>query len=78
VWSGLLFEIGRAWPFLADTIFYAAPPFALLFLREDLHGEAAAGVGPLWLATGTGLRWIPRHPLIRAAILLLAAANLAC
>jgi predicted MFS family arabinose efflux permease len=74
--GGLLFGLSRALPFLADAVSYAAAFVALLFLRKDLRGEATAPEEPLWRATVTGLRWIWRHPLIRAAILLIAASNL--
>jgi predicted MFS family arabinose efflux permease len=74
--GGLLFGIDRALPFLADAISYAAAAVALLFLRTDLRSEPATPAEPLWRSTVTGLRWIWRHPLIRAAILLVAASNL--
>lgn len=74
--GGLLFGIDRALPFLADAISYAAASIALLFLRKDLQNETTAPAEPLWRATVAGLRWIWRHPFIRAAILLVAATNL--
>jgi MFS family permease len=74
--GGLLFGLDRALPFLADAISYAAASIALLFLRKDLQIESTAPAEPLWRATVAGLRWIWRHPLIRAAILLVAASNL--
>ena len=74
--GGLLFGLGRGLPFLADAISYAMAAVALLFLRKDLRSESAAPAEPLWRSTLTGLRWIWRHPLIRAAILLVAASNL--
>lgn len=74
--GGLLFGIDRALPFLANTISYVAASAALLFLRKDLQSTATAPAEPLWRATLTGLRWIRRHPLIRTAVLLIAATNL--
>ena len=74
--GGLLFGVDRALPFLTDAISYAAAAIALLFVRKDLRSEATAPAEPLWRATATGLRWIWRHPLIRTAILLIAASNL--
>jgi MFS family permease len=74
--GGLLFGLDRALPFLTDAISYAAASIALLFLRKDLQSESTTPAEPFWRATVTGLRWIWRHPLIRAAILLLAASNL--
>jgi len=74
--GGLLFGIGPALPFLADAFSYLVASIALLFVRRDLQNPATAPADPLWQATTTGLRWIWRHPLVRAAILLLAASNL--
>ncbi|RSM52817.1 MFS transporter [Actinoplanes sp. ATCC 53533] len=74
--GGLLFGLDRALPFIADAISYAAASIALLFLRKDLQSAATAPAEPFWRATVSGLRWIWRHPLIRTAILLIAASNL--
>ncbi|GAB3824262.1 MFS transporter [Dactylosporangium cerinum] len=74
--GGLLFGLDRTLPFLVDAISYAAASVALLSLRKELRTGPVAPAEPLWQATATGLRWIWRHPLIRAAILLIAASNL--
>ncbi|WP_051808648.1 MFS transporter [Actinoplanes subtropicus] len=74
--GGLLFGLDRVLPFLADAVSYAVAAIALLFVRKDLQEEPTAPAEPLWRATVAGLRWIWRHPLIRAAILLVAASNL--
>ncbi|WP_406037441.1 MFS transporter [Micromonospora sp. NBC_00898] len=74
--GGMLFGIGPALPFLADAFSYVIAAVALLFIRLDLQNQTRTPAEPLWRATTTGLRWIWRHPLIRAAILLLAASNL--
>jgi MFS family permease len=74
--GGTLFGIGSALPFLADAFSYVIAAGALLFIRRDLQNQTTTPADPVWQATTTGLRWIWRHPLIRAAILLLAASNL--
>lgn len=74
--GGLLFGVDRALPFVADAVSYAVACVALLFVRKDLQPASAGPAEPLWRATATGLRWIWRHPLMRAAILLIAASNL--
>ncbi|MFI6596654.1 MFS transporter [Nonomuraea sp. NPDC050536] len=74
--GGLLFGIGRAVPFLADALTYAIASIGLLFIRSDLQNQTKPPAEPLWRATTTGLRWIWRHPLVRAAILLIAVSNL--
>ncbi|MER6155268.1 MFS transporter [Streptomyces sp. NPDC001868] len=74
--GGLLFGIDWALPFLADAVSYAVASVGLLFIRSDLRNRPKAPPEPLWQATVAGLRWVWRHPLVRAAILLIAASNL--
>jgi MFS family permease len=77
--GGLLFGIDRALPFVADAISYALASLGLLFIRSDLQNqrdETVTAPEPLWRSAATGLRWIWRHPLIRAAIVLIAVSNL--
>jgi MFS family permease len=75
--GGFLFGAGRALPFVADALSYAAAAVALLFVRRDLQGERpAAAPQSLWHDTTSGLRWLWRNPLIRVAVLLVAASNI--
>jgi MFS family permease len=74
--GGLLFGLSAAWPFLANALSYAVASIAILFIRGDLQNRARTAPEPMWQAITTGLRWVWRHRLIRAAILLLAASNL--
>ncbi|WP_206300914.1 MFS transporter [Streptomyces populi] len=74
--GGLLFGIGGAVPFLADALSYALSSVGLLFVRGDLQDRTTTPTESLWRATTEGLRWIWRHPLVRAAIFLIAAGNL--
>jgi hypothetical protein len=74
--GGMLFGIDRAIPFLADAVSYVAASIGLLFIRSDLQNQTKPPSEPLWQATTAGLRWVWRHPLIRAAILLIAVSNL--
>ncbi|MEQ4715939.1 MFS transporter [Nonomuraea sp. B19D2] len=74
--GGLLFGIDRAVPFLADALSYVIASIGLLFIRSDLQNPTKTPAEPLWQATTAGLRWIWRHPLIRAAMLLIAVSNL--
>ncbi|MCX5009229.1 MFS transporter [Streptomyces sp. NBC_00638] len=74
--GGMLFGIGRAVPFLADALSYALACIGLLFIRSDLQNRSTTPSESLWRAAIAGLRWIWRHPLIRAAILLIACSNL--
>ncbi|WAZ26251.1 MFS transporter [Streptomyces cinnabarinus] len=74
--GGLLFGVGRAVPFLVDALSYAVAVIGLLFLRGELRNRTTAPAEPLWQAATAGLRWIWRHPFIRAAMLLIAMSNL--
>jgi predicted MFS family arabinose efflux permease len=77
--GGLLFGIDRALPFVADAISYVLATVGLLFIRSDLQNrrdDTPTAPEPLWRAAVTGLRWIWRHPLIRAAIVLIAVSNM--
>jgi predicted MFS family arabinose efflux permease len=77
--GGLLFGLGRAVPFLVDAVSFLLSAAALLLIRKDLRARpatAAAPPEPLRRATVEGMRWVWRNPLVRTAILLLAASNL--
>ncbi|MBO1334170.1 MFS transporter [Streptomyces sp. VRA16 Mangrove soil] len=74
--GGALFGIASAVPFLVDVVSYAIASAGLLLLRGELKGATDKEPAPLWRATTEGLRWVWRHPLIRAAVLLVAASNL--
>ena len=68
--GGLLFGLGRAVPFVADAVSYAASAAAKLLIRTDLKrtGESTG-------RAADGMRWIWRQPFIRACALLFAAGN---
>jgi predicted MFS family arabinose efflux permease len=70
--GGLLFAAGRALPFLADAVSYAASTATLLAIRTPFQA-ARDEPGPAGVAEG--LRWIWRHPFIRGSALLFAAGN---
>ncbi|WP_405623583.1 MFS transporter [Streptomyces sp. NBC_00076] len=74
--GGMLFGIDRAMPFLADAVSYIVASIVLLFIRSDLQNQTKPPSEPLWQATTAGLLWVWRHPLIRAAILLIAVSNM--
>jgi MFS family permease len=73
--GGLLFTIGRALPFLVDSISYTASALSLLFMgpefqqkreavRQDFRGEIRKGVSWLW-----------HHPVLRFLACLVAGLN---
>jgi MFS family permease len=70
--GGVLFGLGRAVPFLADAISYAASTVTMLLIRSDFQ-EARDDTRPgdIW----EGVRWIWRTPFFRVCALLFAGTN---
>jgi predicted MFS family arabinose efflux permease len=70
--GGLLFGLGRAIPFLADALSYAASSVSLLLIRSDfqeVRDDTAHG------GFAEGLRWLWRQPFLRDCMLLFAGGN---
>ncbi len=68
----MLFGIGRAIPFLADSISYAASTVTKLLIRSDFQeqrSDAAPG------DAREGLRWLWERPFFRVCALLFACSN---
>jgi MFS family permease len=70
--GGLLFALGRAVPFLADAISYAASSITKLLIATDFQGEREPGGA--W-APLDGLRWLWERPFFRMVSLLFALGN---
>jgi predicted MFS family arabinose efflux permease len=70
--GGLLFGIGRAMPFLADAISYAASAVTKMFIRSDFQ-EDRSDVTPG--RASEGLRWVWERPFFRVCMLLFACSN---
>lgn len=70
--GGVLFGLGRAIPFLADAISYAASTATMLLIRSDFQ-EARDATRPsdIW----EGVRWIWQTPFFRVCALLFAGTN---
>jgi MFS family permease len=73
--GGLLFAITRALPFLADAVSYGFSATATLLTRARLKADRGAERGSLAAEFTSGLRWLWRHPQLRACSLLTAASN---
>lgn len=70
--GGLLFAIGRAVPFLADSISYAASVVSKLLIRSEFQEtriDAAPG------RAREGLRWVWDRPFFRVCMLLFGCSN---
>jgi len=73
--GGVLLTAGRALPFLADTISYAASLVCILTVRRELGPEHSEHRTPIADAL-EGLRWLLRDRFLRAALLFFMAFGL--
>lgn len=70
--GGLLFALGRAIPFLADTLSYAASTATKLLIRTTFQEDRAdQHRGSVW----DGVRWLWRQPFLRACALMWTAST---
>ena len=71
--GGVLFGLGRAVPFLADAVSYAASTASKLLIRSDFqearHPDRTVG------GAREGLRWVWQRPFFRQCALLFACSN---
>lgn len=74
--GGLLFSLGRAVPFLADTASYWVSVLSLLLIRTQFQEEQKARSTTLRGEIWEGLRWVWHQPFIRACLFLVAGSNL--
>ncbi|HEX6798976.1 MAG TPA: MFS transporter [Ktedonobacterales bacterium] len=78
--GGALFGLGRALPFLADAISYAASVLSLRLIRADLNEPRTEGAARGWAALrdeiGEGMRWLWGHPLVRFLALVVGGGQL--
>jgi predicted MFS family arabinose efflux permease len=74
--GGLLYSIGRLFPFLFDAISYLGSVLSLLFIRASFQQERTAAARSLWSEVKEGLRWLWEQPLFRFLALALCGINL--
>ena len=74
--SGLLFTLGRALPFVADAISYAASIATLLLIRTPFQGARATTRYHLLVEMRAGITWMWQQSFIRYATLFMAVATL--
>ncbi len=63
--GGLLYGIGRAVPFLVDTVSYTASVVSLFFIRSELLADRERGPRNLRLEIAEGLTWLWNQPVVR-------------
>jgi MFS family permease len=73
--GGVLLTAGRAFPFVADAISYAASLLCILTVRKELGPERAAPTRPIADAL-EGLRWLLRDVFLRTALVFFMAFGL--
>lgn len=73
----LLFQaVGRAAPFVADSVSYLASIISLRMMRTDLAAAAGRPARPLQHEIAEGLRWLWHAPLVRMMAFVTGGLNL--
>jgi MFS family permease len=75
--GGVLFGLGRAVPFLADAVSYAASFGTVSRIRGRFRPENAAGRQALWREVADGLHLVWRVPILRAVVITAPLVNFA-
>ena len=68
--GGILYGIGRAVPFLTDTVSYIVSVLSLFFIKAQFQEERSAKPLHLWKEIGEGLSWLWHNPVMRFIALL--------
>lgn len=74
----ILYSLGRAFPFLADSISTVFSAFSLLFIRTEFQEERVLIRSKLWSDIGVGLVWLWQHRLLRFLALLTFGLTAPC
>ncbi len=81
--SGILYAVGNAMPFLADAVSYVISVCSLLFIKTQFQQERTAVPGGegrfiprMWTEILDGIRWLWHHPVIRFLAVLVSGLNL--
>jgi MFS family permease len=75
--GGVLFGLGRAFPFLADAISYSFSLATLAAMRTPFQDERPVRVSNFRTEIREGFAWLWRHKFLRTCALLFAASNFA-
>ncbi len=68
--GGMLYDLGRAVPFLVDALSYLCSVLSLCFMRATFQEERPEVPRRIWKEIGEGLLWLWRNPLLRFLALL--------
>jgi len=62
--GGMLYSLGRLFPFLADTVSYIISVLSLFFINVPLQEKRGATPRKLWVEIWEGLHWLWQQPLL--------------
>ncbi|GAC1518762.1 MAG: MFS transporter [Ktedonobacteraceae bacterium] len=71
--GGILYGIGRAIPFLTDTVSYVGSVVSLFFIKKQFQEKREIKPLHLWTDISEGLTWLWHHPVMRFIALLTGA-----
>lgn len=74
--GGLLYRMGRLFPFLADALSYLCSVISLLLIRAPFQQERTTTARSLSAEVKEGLKWLWEQRLVRSLGLLLCGCNL--
>ncbi|HXY80287.1 MAG TPA: MFS transporter [Gaiellaceae bacterium] len=75
--GGVLFALGRAIPFLVDSVSYAFSILSLLGMRTPFQQEREADTSPLRAQIAEGVRFLWSRPFLRTCALIYGLGNFA-
>ena len=73
--SGVLLSIGRAVPYLVDSITYVVSVISLLFIQNEFQEKRETKTQSIWFEVRQGLLWLWKHPVIRLLAVLSGVGN---
>ena len=74
--SGILYSIGNAMPFLADAVSYLVSVCSLLFIKTQFQEERATRPRKLWAEILEGMTWLWHSSVIRFLAVLVSGLSL--
>ena len=74
--GGLLYSVGRAFPFLADAFSYVVSACSLLFIKASFQQERVKAPRYLWSEMRQGLSWLWHQPVIASLAVITSGLNL--
>lgn len=74
--GGLLYTMGRAFPFVADALSYVISALSLLFIKASFQQERVRATRRLWREMMEGLSWLWHQPVIASLAAITSGLNL--